>query len=49
MDKIVDHLFIFRGQGGEFPGNYLTLELMKTVDVAQKRGEQSREKRLETK
>jgi ATP-binding cassette subfamily F protein uup len=45
MDKIVDHLFILEDKGIEnFQETTLTLELMKTVDVAQKRGEQSREK-----
>ncbi len=39
MDKIVDHLFVFRGQGEieNFPETILTLEHMKTVQMLPKK------------
>jgi ATP-binding cassette subfamily F protein uup len=49
MDKIVDHLFILEDKVIEnFQETTLTLEHMKTVDVAQKRRTKQR-KRLEAK
>jgi hypothetical protein len=48
MDKIVDHLFILEDKVIENLETTLTLELMKTVDVAQKRRTKQR-KRLEIK
>lgn len=43
MDKIVDHLFVFKGEGvfEDFPGNYSDYRIYEDSKVSEKRAEQS--------
>jgi ATPase components of ABC transporters with duplicated ATPase domains len=45
MDKIVDHLFVFRGEGEiqDFPGNYSDFRAYEDSSVAEKRAESASE------